>query len=763
MSFKPSMRCLAFGILLASLDASAAATTLADEKLRVTQSDGEYSMQLGWLNNGRRMPLDLRGASAAYGLKLPVPHRLNIEESKLEVVYTNSISLQPRSQLAVTLNGRVLAQLPIKAEQPDNAARITLPSDALRGGYNELGFRAAQHYTFECEDPAAPELYSQVDALQSKLRLKTSRKPIETSLAKLSRVFDSKLWLDHYELELLVPAGSLERHEELRQAAAQVSQSIASAFEYLPVSVNLRELSGGAAAEGRFPGVKLSEKTWDAVLLGTRDELAPMLSPAIHSRIKEGYIGLFRSDQDPTRAILVVSGVTPAQVRQAATVLNLPDIALPDREDVSVSELKMDEGYARTQPMQVEKGWTHFSNLGFKNTTMHGMYPQPAQLEFWAFREMFDPAKPYVEIELNVAYGAGFDKKSALNVMLNDNFMQALHMQDRHGEQLWHAKIKLPTVALRPGNNTISFVPTLIGEDVGGACEPIFTDHLYVSIFEDSRIELPPLSDYMSFPDLALMTKTGLPYTRLADGKDIGVMITDVRPATMGSALSLVAKLRQVHKSPLTALSFITHKSDLHDLDGLIVVGDINTLPDNLVNEMTHFLPGQSWQTLQVGTLKDTDLGEGAKRWIKQPLKPFTELTSVDTPATARVVLSEGLGSSTAMVQFMSASLGIPVTVLTASTRDHLKDGATQMTEHSTWSALTGSATLWTPDGEAIAQAFPVTHDFIGDKPTVSPASYILSDRPWLSVIAALTLISFIAGLTWWLLRMRARRMNLES
>lgn len=776
MTPKHPLHHLALGLILAGFGLSSAMAQ-PGEKPRVLENQGDYVIQLGWLNEKRRTPIELRGADARYGLKLPVPHRLKIEESKLEMIYTNSISLLPRSQLAVTLNERVLVQLPIKAEQPDNAARITLPSDALKPGYHDLGFRAAHHYTNECEAPSAPELYSQIDALQSVLRLKTSRKAVETSLAKLAHVFDSKLWLDHYELELLVPAGSLERDAELRQAAAQISQSVASRFEYLSVSVRVRELTGSATAEGNFltaegdsptaeenfPGLSLPEKAWDAVLLGTRDELAPVLNPSLQARIKEGYIGLFRSDQDPTRAILVVSGVTPAQVLQAATALNLPGIALPDRQDVSISDLQMDSGYRRIQPAEVEKGWIRFDELGLMTTTMKGMYPSPAQLQFWAFREMLDPARPYIEAELNFAYGAGFDKKSALNVMLNGQFVQALPMQDKHGEQRWRVQLKIPAVALRPGTNTLSFVPSVIGEDVGGACEPIFTENLYVSIFADSRIQLPPLSDYMAFPNLELMAKTGLPYTSMADGKNVGVLVSDLRPTTMGSALTLVAKLRQIHKSPLTAMQFLTATYNLNNLDGLLVVGDITSLPDTVVQEMSSFLPGQRWQTLQVGSFRDTDLGVGANRWTEQPMQPFIKLTQVNTPATARVAFSEGLGLSTAMVQYMSPTLGLPVTVLTATDPERLREGAAQMVEHATWGALTGSATLWSPDGEAIAQAFPVTHDFIGDKPAINPASYLLSDHPWMSVVTALALILLIAGLTWWLLRVRAHRMNRDT
>lgn len=745
------------------------AKTQDDYKLRVDKVDDEYIIQLGWLNEGKKDPIELRGADGRYKLKLPIPYRLEIEDAKLEMVYTNSISLQPRSQLAVTLNERILAQLPIRAEQPDNAARIALPVASLNApGYSDLGFRASHHYTYECEDPSAPELYSQVDATQSLLRIKTRRLPIESSLAKLSQVFDGKLWLDRYDMELVVPSGSLARDASMREAAAQASQAIANKFVFLPVTVNVTETGGMARApesdpQARFPGLNLPGGSWDVVLMGTRDELASVASPAMLSRIREGYLGLFPSDQDPTRAVLVVSGLNSAQVLQAAKVLNLNDIALPDRPEVSISELTMDEGYRRTQPTQVESGWTSFANLGFKTTTMRGMYPAVARLEFWGFREMFDPNTPYVEAELNFAYGAGFDKKSSLNILLNGDFVQALPLQQKGGDQLWHASVRIPTMSVRPGNNVMTFVPTMIGEDVGGKCQPIFTDHLFVSVFEDSRIELPPLSDYMAFPDLTLMTRIGLPYTRFADGMHTGVMITDMRPANLSSAFTLIAKLRQVHKAPLTALRFVSAQDDLSTLDGLIVVGDIGSLPNSVLKELSAFLPGQRWQTLQVGTIRETDVGHGAKRWIDQPLTPFAELSHVENPATARATFSEGLGESTGIVQYMSQDFDMPITVLTAATPDRLHAGAFRLAEHETWSALAGAATLWSTDGEAIAQAFPVAHDFVGEAPAANPISFILSDRPWLSVLVAFLVVLFVATVTWWLLRARERNMKLDE
>ncbi|MGK0673793.1 MAG: cellulose biosynthesis cyclic di-GMP-binding regulatory protein BcsB [Halothiobacillaceae bacterium] len=736
--------------------------------LRVELVEGEYRIPLGWLNNQRHAPIELRGAESRHTLKLPISPRLAIQEAKVEMMYTNSISLLPRSQLALTLNDRVLAQLPIKADQPDHAARITLPVSSLIPGYHELGFRAAHHYTNECEDPSAPELYSQIDAEQSLLRVKATRRALKPSLARLDEIFDRRLWLDNYTLQIMLPPHAMQQ-EELRGAAAQVSQSIANMFDYLPVTVQIQELKPSQSQEEpkgsarRFPGVILPEAAWDIILLGTREQLAAFLSAEQAARIQSGYLGIFHSDQDPTRHILVVSGTTLAEVHEAATLLNLPGLALPDREDILLSALNLERGYKRLQPQQIEEGWISFAQLGFHTTSMKGMYPPPARLEFWAFREMFDPTRPFIELQLNFAYGAGFDKKSALNVLLNGQFVQALPMQEKRGEQVFRAKVKLPTVALRPGMNTLSFEASVIGEDVGGACKPIFTDNLRVTVFEDSRIELPPLADYMRLPDLGLLGKTAIPYTRLADGQGVGVMLTDLSPATVGSALTLISKLRQVHKAPLTSLRILTSVDDSTGLDGLIVVGPADDLPEAIRAEMSAFLPRQHWQTLVVGNKSEADLLTGAKRLLNDPLTPLVQLSQVSIPAMASVTLAEGLGASAALVQYVSHD-GRPVTVLTAADHNHLAVGAARLIEHATWAALDGSALLWSMDGEAIAKAQPITHSFIGEPPAaVNPLSYRLSDQPWLAVGASAGLIALLALLTWWLLRQRARRLYMET
>ncbi|MBB5015708.1 cellulose biosynthesis cyclic di-GMP-binding regulatory protein BcsB [Rehaibacterium terrae] len=724
-------------------------------------ASSQYRIPLGWLNNRSHAPIELNGADARRVLKVPLPARLAVQDARLEMVYTNSTSLTPRSQLAVTLNERVVAQLPVKPRQPDNAARIRLDFRHLEPGYHDLGFRAAQHYTNECEDPSAPELYSQIDAIDSSLYLTATRKAIEPSLARLGDIFDNRLWIDDYRLEILTPPAVLGEDGDLRQAAAQISQFVAATFDFTPVSVRVNELpeefEKDQKSKRRLPGVELPEGAWDAVLLGTREQLAPYLSDSLIEEIQGSHIGLYPSDQDPTRFILLVSGATPADVRKAATVLNLPGLALPERQSVNVTALRLDSGYQRSRPAQSETGWIRFDQLGFRSTTLRGMYPGAARLEFWSIREILDPSRPFIDLQLHYAYGAGFDRKSALNVVLNGQFIEALPLQNVVGEQVHRARLRIPTVALRAGVNELRFEPTVIGVDIGGACTPIFTDNLQVTIFEDSRIELPPIADYMRLPDLGLFSQTGLPYTRYSDGNGVGVLIADDQPQTLGSALTLIAKLRQVNKAPLTALHLLADDDSLDGLDSLIVIGDTTSLPTGIGQKMAAFMPMLRWQTIQVGSYHDRTLSGGFKRWLRQPLTPLTHHMETSKPAIASVTLDDGLGQSTALVQFRDEH-GRPVTVLTAADRQQLERGMVRLTEHRVWSSMRGGAFMWSADGEAMSSAEPVVYFFIGDSPATGRMSHYMSMHPWWTVLATMTFILALVLLTWWLLRRRARQ-----
>lgn len=756
--------------LLAGLLASAAITLsalsvafAADPVLQVTHANGEYTIPLGFLT-GAAKPIELRGASAEQSIAVPVSPRLKITEAVLDITYTNSISLLPRSQLAVTLDKRVLAQFPIRASQPDNAARLSLPVDNLFPGYRSLGFRAAQHYTNECEDGAAPELYSQVDARLSALRIKATRRAVQPSLARLDEVFDKRLWSNQFTLNIL--STEAESSADMLEVASLVTQGAALRLDFLPMRVAYAKAQRAditqallSNSKANLPGLTLPAGDGDVILIGTRDSLTPFISEALQQRINGSFIGIYPADSDPTRAVLVVSGMSTNQVKEAATVLALRNIALPERSEVSVSELDMPKGYRRTLPSRcAEPDCISFADLKFKNTTMHGMYPKPAELNFWAFPEMFSPQQSTFKARINFAYGAGFDKKSALNVMLNGEFIQALHLGDIAGNQVRGADLKIPIAALQQGRNVLSFRPTVIGQDVGGACVPIFTEHLFVSILNDSRIELPKMDGFIRLPDLNIFSRAVLPYSQKTDGLGTGLLLLSTDEGTVSAALTLMGKLAQVNESALSGIKTITNQGALGDIQDLIVVGAAPNLTAVFRDEVAAFLPKVRWQTTQLGTVTPT-MQHGLLDWLNNPTESALKLSQA-RPVNAEVTLSEGLGLSSAAIQFQSNRTKGTVTLFTAADSRLLQAGLDRLVHHTTWSELEGNGMLWDAAGDGIGNSFPASHYLLGNAPKSATLSLFLGDRQWLAVGIALLAILALAVITWLILRRRAVRMN---
>mgnify|MGYP000927971069 CR=1 FL=1 len=718
---------------------------------------------------GSAEPLNLRGTESVRSLSFPVSPRMTITSADLDVSYTSSVSLQSRSQLAISLDRRILAQLPIRPEQPDNAVRISLAPQSLKPGYHDIGFHAAHHYTYHCEDSSAPELFSQIDIQNSQLRIQAARHPIQASLAELDALFDSRLWLNQFALHVI------GTDPAFLDAYALAAQGAALRLEFMPLHVHYsqavsRPLDSAALpnnGHGHFPGL-IPPAEHDIVLIGRRDTLAPLVSPELLERIQGAYLGIFPLDSDPTRGVVVISGLDTDQVTEAARVFALPGFALPDQQDIQIKELDLPQDFSRLQglpgsqrsTLQDENGWISFARLGFTTTTLRGMYPKPAELQFWAFSEMFPPRQRHLSAEVTLAYGAGFDKKSALNILLNDQFIQAIPLRDPHGAQVWRSKVNIPIAQLKAGRNSLSFAPSVIGEDVGGECKPIFIDNLNVSIADDSRIALPPNGGFMRLPDLSLLARTGLPYTRASDGADSALVLLDQEDATLSAALTLLGKLAQVNKAPLSALRVDRASPPAGERPNRLIVGQAHGLPDSIKQEVSAFLPKVRWQTLAVGN-REQIIQATLKNWLsdlgQSPLA-ITQTTSVH----ANLNLESGLGQSAAAVQFQSEHTGGSITLFSAASPAQLQAGIQQLVQFNTWGALNGNGMIWSPKGEPVAFSFPAHHSYVGNITPTTWLSMLLSERPWLLLALALFFILLITLVTWSLLRRRARRLKFE-
>jgi hypothetical protein len=172
---------------------------------------------------------------------------------------------------------------------------------------------------------------------------------------------------------------------------------------------------------------------------------------------------------------------------------------------------------------------------------------------------------------------------------------------------------------------------------------------------------------------------------------------------------------------------------------------------------MKAFMPKQRWQSIRLGSYQGMD-PNGLLAWFSQ--KVGLDLPSTRKPAKAEVVLSEGLGESVALVQYVSPSMDMPVSVLTAVSDQGLQAGVEGLIEHALWGAMQGSAMMWTLDGEIVATAQPTQRTVVGNRYSMLAIIHTAANHPWILIAVTLAMILSTATLSWWLLRRRARRLQ---
>ncbi|TDJ30312.1 MAG: hypothetical protein E2O55_01555, partial [Gammaproteobacteria bacterium] len=113
----------------------------------------------------------LQTAADRYTFYIPLSPRVRLRRATLALAFTNSISMfETRSQLRVRVNGRVVGQTLLDARNPVRELSVDIPPDLMDPGYNEMEFQVSQHYVSQCENPMAPELWTNIDTSKSTLK-----------------------------------------------------------------------------------------------------------------------------------------------------------------------------------------------------------------------------------------------------------------------------------------------------------------------------------------------------------------------------------------------------------------------------------------------------------------------------------------------------------------------------------------------------------------------------------------------------------------
>lgn len=726
---------------------------------KIALKDGEYTLTLADLTV-RDEPVMLRGAASEYSVSLPLAKRMVITSARLDLRFVNSISLvDQRSQLGIFINDNVIAQVPLKGNQPEGRVKVRIPIDILKTGYNKLGFSAAQHYSENCEDPASKELWTQIDTVKTRLIIKAGYRSFNPTLAELPDIFDQRLWTD-YKLQILTAESQISE-DELNWGSL-IAQGAALRLNYRPLEVVHQKALRRRTDETRhktlrwFPGWDQSTtKGYDTVMVGRKEALAPFLADEILARINGAFMGLYPREDNPGHYVLLISGRNAAEVRRAALAFAFPTIDLPDTRDTLIDSLSFSSPplYSAKRLVQENREYT-LAELGYHTQTSTGLFPPRQDIQFWVPPDLFLVSESSeLELHLHLAYGAGLGPLSAFNVYLNEEFRHAIHMQQAAGGVYYDYVIRIPMRSLHPGSNTLAFSPYMMPIERSGECQPSYANGLLATLFDDSYIKLADAQHFAALPDLKLFANTLFPYGVTPDGGDFSVQITRPDSRIVSAAWTLLAKMSQILGSPFTQtqLSYALPMDDKH----LLVIGVQNEIAP-LLSAAAPFSIADLIRA-QVPLLempKASSEGMSIKDTIRYLIDLVGKAVATEQPEPNHkdsifLRLPGRFTNTAAATQFESPLYPHKsVITFTAAHADTLNKAISALVKPGLWGSLHGSYGLWqthsnTVQGEDLGPAFNV-----GEVGLQSWFSYLFSQHPYIGSALVVFLLIVLVILT---------------
>lgn len=670
-------------------------------------------------------PILLRNASSTYTVFVPQSARFQPKSYGLRLKFTNSIALlSERSVLRVVMNDVIVAQFYLDRTKPMNDVDIEIPLRVVKTGFNRLQFIVAQHYTYKCEDPSAPELYTEINPDESYLSTTGEWKPVTERLSFLRWWVDEKLWIP-YQFNICMPSGGTLTDEHLSLGAI-VTQGIALAVNNQPFRVS--------SATALRPGM-------DNIVIGTMNELSPFLTATEVGTINGSFLAIKTLPGDPTHCMIIVSGRSEQEVKQTAMALGMVNFPLPDSKYAIVDQMTMPENaYVRNAPLRVP-GIYSFRQLGYKTETIKGWNTGTYSLKIYMPGDVSREDQSNAELRLHFVYGAGLRKDSAFNVFINQQFQTAIRLKDVEGSMHTDHRLYLPMQAFQPGLNEILLTPKMVPL-VSNQCEILQDENLQFTLYDDSEFVFPKAMRKARLPNLGLFSQTAFPYSAPPDGIETAVFVAGRDPQTACAAWTLMGKMAQI-SGALLSNTEISSKLP-HSRKSLLVVGPRDEIPPEIVAKAPV-------SPLQVGKMRYVvSTSPKPEKYATSPMEEFLqkvrgqsdEKNEPEPPSTANLNMTADLIDDIVAIQFESPfHTGYPVTVVTAWDADNLLAGVNMLQEREFWDSLAGDLAVWStrPDSLAVAK---VGNDFIYKATNlVTRVSSRFDQQPWFFAVIVLVVL----------------------
>jgi len=703
---------------------------------------------------GQNEPIDLRGVRTIYPIFIPLSRRLGLDKVTLHLEYVNSIALVgERSQLVVKLNEDVVAQLPLNPKRPEGVADIRLPSSRFKPGYNKITLYVAQHYTYQCEDPDAPELWTQVDSQNSYVKFEGGLNTLNPRLSQIEHLFD-KRWLGDYELNIQTASAADAEHAKW---GAMVSQAAAIHLEYKSPLVrhSVAEFNASPTRDQlkkyRFPYLKQSTIAGkDTVLVGTQSELQPILGSNWSRAVDGPYLAVYPQDEDSRHFLMIVSGQKPEDVAVATKILGYMNFPLPDTRTATFPGLKLDHlPRFSTADLAASNTRYRFYDLGFESMTMRGAGGGSTVVDISLPPDVYVAQTSEVKLDLHFAYGAGMRGDSVFNIFINGRFENVIRLKEIEGEAVRRHTITIPTRSFKPGRNELMFAAQMI-TDNSEECQVRNDNNLLFTLYDDSTIEFKGLDSYVQMPNLNLTAKTGFPYNYYDDAKPTVIGLGTNDSELLGASWTFLGKMAQVMTRPHEDLTYRMASYDDFGDTNLIVMGPVKSIDQSLLDRAPIQLGDESVLTFgRAAEIGDHPRLNGSRLWINAD-----EYGDQSFNYVRPSLHGYGLGDYSVMMQFGGGhDYGETVTLLTAMTSEILYGAVTELVTPEIWSNVQGDVTAWKQGEEAVyARTFGEKY-YVGEPRFSNWLIYHFSNNPVLFIVFLIFFLILLAVFIRWLLK----------
>lgn len=515
--------------------------------------------------------IQLRCINGSESISIPVPERWKVRKAILTLRYSVSNNLIGEiSQMIVKVNNEPIAQTKLNPQAPNVEAAIDIPVNLLKPGYNALSFHVAQHYSRQqCEPPCAPDLWTNISVAESFIELEYDQKAVPLKLgAATAMIFDPKQFPEaevHIVTDALTP--------DAATLATVVASGIARRFDYRKVRFSVsRELR---------PGM-------DNVLIGSRDFAHKALA-ANSVSLPKGDGGLLKifhmplqeGGWDALHALIVIADERAAALRIAAATLANMSLPYPDTDALHALAFSMPDVtmYSGRNVLSSDKVYD-FKTLNLPTHTFQGLNSNAVTLSFRLPADFLIKQNHYAKLSLNFSYGAGLKDSSALNVSVNGKGLRSIHLDSISGNFIDGYKIDIPTYVFKPGANSISFTPSL--NTLGGLCDTLQTDGLFITIFDNSTLSFPPMPHFVEMPKIELFALNGFPFTRWPDGYETIVYLPKPDDIALATALNIVGMVTQRNGFPLFGTQ-VTFDEPAGWSGEILVVGKADDVPKHFM------------------------------------------------------------------------------------------------------------------------------------------------------------------------------------